>query len=252
MGKVVGLVGSASGKIGNIVYAVTNGIQTARVYQPIVSNPKSELQRQQRAKGNLAGRISSFVPKTAITGLGANNRIRRGEFLRILLKGATVTKVGGVYTAKVANTDMVFSKGAANLLVSSYTSSAAAHSVSVTLVGDSAIDADVYAGLQCRIVVMIYDALTQDLVEVVTKMATKPTQGNSTATSIAVSHPGGFTADVYLIPMSTSDGSSVSITTDIAGKSDSDIAAELSANRNAVVFEYGKSIFAGYSTYTPA
>lgn len=252
MAKVVGLVGSASGKIGNIVYAVTNGIQVARVYQPVVSNPKSSLQNMQRAKGNLVGRISSFVPRTALMGLGQNNRQRRGEFLRNLLNVASVNLVGNVYKAKVADVDVIFSKGATPILTSSYTSSAAAHSLSVTLVGSDAISSDVYEALQCRIVAMIYDSVTLDLVEVITKMATKPNAGSSAVTTLSVAHNGGFSAVVYFIPMSTADGSSVSISTDMAEKSDSDIAAELSVNRNAVVFDYGRSIYAGYSNYVPA
>lgn len=112
MGKVVGLIGSASGKIGNIVYAVTNGIQTARAWQPNVSNPKSNAQMLQRAKGNLVGRISSIVPKAVITGLGANGRERRSRFLKIALNNAVSQLIDGQFVARLNPANLVFSEGA--------------------------------------------------------------------------------------------------------------------------------------------
>ena len=253
MAKVVGLVGSASGKIGNVVYAVTNGIQVARVYQPVVSNPKSALQNMQRAKGNLVGRISSFVPRTAIMGLGNNNRIRRGEFLRILLKAAFVALYDGAYQAKVASEDVIFSKGAVPISVVTPSFTATGNNINITLYGptDTAISAADYAAMQTRLVVMVYDATSQELVEVVTKIVNKPDQGASSITNILVAHTAGYVAKVYAIPMSTADGSSVSIDTSIATLSDNDIAAKLNVNGNAVVFTYGKSVLLGQATYTP-
>lgn len=253
MAKVVGLVGSASGKIGNIVYAVTNGIQVARVYQPVVSNPKSALQNIQRSKGNLAGRISSFVPKTAIMGLGSNSRRRRAEFLRGLLKSAVVGFVDGTYTAKVPDVDVVFSRGAEPLSVSYNNISTGAHHVEVTLTGAATtMSAELYNAKQTRIVVMIYNSLSQNLVEVATKIANKPAQGANATTNVEIGFTGAYTAVVYLIPMSTADGTSVSISTSLAVKDDATIAAELSVNGSAVVWAYGKSLMVGQGTYVPA
>lgn len=121
MGKVVGLIGSASGKIGNVVYAVSNGIQTARVYQPIVSNPKSTAQMKQRAKANLAGRLSAITPKDAIAGLGSNGRERRGAFLSNILLRATNGLEDNLITAKLQPADLLFSKGI-NIPVITFTS----------------------------------------------------------------------------------------------------------------------------------
>ena len=253
MGKVVGLVGSASGKIGNLVYAVTNGIQTARVYQPNVSNPKTSLQTAQRSKANLAGRISSFTPRTALYGLGNNNRIRRGEFLRNILKESTVSIVDNEYNAKIADEKLIFSKGSVELSVYNPSFAAVAGALTITLSGYSTerIPADLYAPKQTRLVIMVYDAITQDLVEVVTRIATKPRQEYTANTVIPISRQGGYTAVVYAIPMTTEDGSSVSISTELAVKSDNDIAAALSVNRNAVIFNYGNSMMIGQASYTP-
>jgi len=50
MGKLVGLVGSITNKIGTFVFSTWKGIQVARAYQPNVSNPKSTGQIAQRTK----------------------------------------------------------------------------------------------------------------------------------------------------------------------------------------------------------
>lgn len=254
MGKVVGLVGAASGKIGNLVYAVTNGIQTARVYQPIVSNPKSALQTMQRARGNLAGRISGFIPRTAIMGLGVNNRARRGEFLRNILKNADVVTSDNGYKAKIDNNLILFSKGSVGVSYASPSFSTTQNAVSVDLVGATTeqIPAELYDTMATRIVVMVYDLTTQDLVEVITQMAVKPNQGSHAITRVLVTHPNGYLADVYAIPMSTDGGSAAAIDTEMALLEDNEIAARLSVNKAAVIFSYGRSQYLGQTSFTPA
>lgn len=254
MGKVVGLVGAASGKIGNLVYAVTNGIQTARVYQPIVSNPKSIGQSQQRARGNLAGRISGFVPRTAIMGLGVNARLRRGEFLRNILKKATVTMSGANYVAKIQPGDVLFSKGSVILPVTLQSITAASHSVAVVLNGaaDTTIAPESYASRLVRLVAMVYEKNTTNLVEVSTKMANMPAQGATSTTNMQVAHAGSYDVFVYAIPMSTADGTAAAVDTSMVGLDDDEIAASLSVNGNAVVFDYGQSVYLGDGNFTQA
>lgn len=254
MGKVVGLVGAASGKIGNLVYAVTNGIQTARVYQPIVSNPKSIGQSLQRARGNLAGRISGFVPRTAIMGLGVNARIRRGEFLRNILKKATANLDQGEYVAKIQPADILFSKGAVQLPVTLTSITAASHSVAVVLTGAAVtiIAPEVYASRLVRLVAMVYEHNTTNLVEVSTKLATMPAQGETSTTNMPVAHAGGYDVFVYAIPMSTEDGTAASVDTSVVSLDDNEIAASLSVNGNAVVFDYGQSVYLGEGNFQGA
>lgn len=254
MGKVVGLVGAASGKIGNLVYAVTNGIQTARVYQPVVYNPKSIGQNLQRAKGNLAGRISSFVPRTAIKGLGINNRIRRSEFLRNILKNADAQLVDGTYEAKINPALVLFSKGAVVLPVTLTSITATSHNVAVVMTGvaDTIINPEVYVSRLVRLVAMVYETGSNNLVEVSTKLATMPAQGATATTNMAIAHTGGFDVFVYAIPMSTEDGSAATIDTSVVSLDDDEIAASLSVNGNAVVFDYGKSVYLGEGNFTQA
>lgn len=90
MARNVGLIGSLRGKLGNAVFYVSNGVQTARVYQPVVANPNTQLQIAQRAKMTLAGRMSKITPIAALEGLeGANKRLRRGEFVKEMIKAST-------------------------------------------------------------------------------------------------------------------------------------------------------------------
>ena len=254
MGKIVGLIGSASGKIGNVVYSVTNGVQTARIYQPVVYNPKSNLQTIQRAKGNLAGRISSFTPRTAIMGLGSNNRARRGAFLSNLLLRATVDATTNGYKARIDNPDVLFSRGAVMLSILNPSVTALANYLTVNLSGASTsmIPVDVYAAMQTRLVAMVYDNTTQELVEVITSIANKPTQTGSASTTMITSHPEGYYADIYAIPMSTADGSAITISSGLAMKDDETIAASLSVNSNSIVFKYGKSKLLASGQFTPS
>lgn len=253
MAKNVGLIGSVSGKIGTVVFAVVNGIQTSRAYQPNIVNPKSAGQSLQRARGNLAGRISGFVPRTAIKGLGINNRIRRGEFLRNILKKATANYENGSYVAKIQPADVLFSKGAIQLPVTLQSISAAEHSVTVGLIGvaSTIVAPEIYDSRLVRLVAMVYETNTTNLVEVSTKLARMPQQGAASSTNMQIAHAGGFDVFVYAIPMSTADGTAATVDTSMVGLDDDEIAASLSVNGNAVIFDYGQSVYLGDGTYTP-
>ena len=247
-------LGKFSGKLGGAVFVIRNGKQIVREYNPRPSNPKSAMQLQQRAKGNLAGRISSFVPKTAIAGLGVNGIRRRSRFNQLLLKAATVSLIGDDYRAKVAWENVLFSEGTVISPFALEGMTAQVNSMSINLRGltvDS-LSTEEYAARNARLVVMVYDLRSQELVEVVTKIATKPAMGNIATTYIPIVHPSGYVAAAFLNPMSTADGSAMSIDAGLAGKDDSDIAATLSVNDNAVTFNYGRTLFLGQVTFTPS
>lgn len=107
--------GSARGRVGGVVFSKgDNGLIYGRSYQPTVSNPKTTAQLNQRAKMNLVGQMSSVTPKEVILGMGSGtNRIRRSEFARHLLGVVTLDSTSGTTIAKIAPSDVVFSKGAA-------------------------------------------------------------------------------------------------------------------------------------------
>lgn len=246
-------LGKFSGKLGGAVFVIRNGKQIVREYNPRPMNPKSALQLQQRAKGNLAGRISSFVPKAAISGLGVNNIRRRSRFNQLILKGAQVSLIGDDYSAKIPWESVKFSEGSVLPPYILANINPTANDVSVALrgLGTEVLSEDAYASMNARLVAMIYDTKSQNLVEVATKVATKPRQGGDVNTRIPVVHPTGYTVAVFLIPFSSADGTAVSIASGLAGKSDEEIAASLSVNDNAVTFEYGNSLFLGQGTFTP-
>lgn len=112
MGKLVGLVGTISGKIGTMVYSKgKGGITYGRAYQPQVNNPKTLGQTYQRVKMNLVGRMSQVTPAELLVALGSDKRECRSEFNRMLLAVASVENSGSAPIAKVAPENVVFSKG---------------------------------------------------------------------------------------------------------------------------------------------
>lgn len=61
MGKIYGLFGTMTGKVADVVMAVRNGEQIVRKYQPVVANPKSEAQTENRAKLKLISQLSAVM-----------------------------------------------------------------------------------------------------------------------------------------------------------------------------------------------
>lgn len=254
MGKNVGLIGSVSGKVGNVVYAVQNGVQTVRAYQPVVVNPKSVAQQQQRAKGNAVGRISAFVPREAIMGLGSNGRTRRGEFLRSLLNAAVVASTGSGWTAKVNVQDVVFSRGSALPAVTLGSITPAAGSVSVALSGvaTSVMPADEYALHATRLVAMVYQGDENRLVACSTVLAVTPAQGGSATTVLPLGVEGDYTVYIYAIPMRAKVNAAVSVQTDMIHLSDTDLMAYLGVGAGVMPWGYGLSSVLGLGNFTQA
>lgn len=56
--KLTGITGTGSGKLGSSVFAVNSGVQLVRQYQPVVSNPSTVAQVEQRAKLKLASQLA--------------------------------------------------------------------------------------------------------------------------------------------------------------------------------------------------
>lgn len=117
MGKFVGFIGTISGKVGTVVYSKgEKGISYGRSYQPVVSNPKTIGQTDQRAKMNLVGRMSQVTPFEALLGMGSNKRNRRSEFNKNLLEAAVIDRTApDTVIAKIAPENVIFSKGAQSL-----------------------------------------------------------------------------------------------------------------------------------------
>ena len=82
MAKVVGLIGSAKGKIGNTVFVVRRGTQISRVYQPSVHNPKSKRQELSRAK--MAAAVAGLKPLTRALRAGWSQLVPGYEFQKAI------------------------------------------------------------------------------------------------------------------------------------------------------------------------
>lgn len=157
MGRFVGFIGTISGKVGTTVFQKgEKGISYGRAYQPVVKNPKSVLQTDQRARMNLVGRLSQVTPKALLIGMnGASNRQRRSTFTSHLLKVATIDRsAGGEVVAMIAPEDVVFSQGAETINATMGSVTLAARSVSTTLTLNDATLAGKYGE---RIVCAIID-----------------------------------------------------------------------------------------------
>ena len=80
MGKLTNLNGKATGKIGSIVYSVSGGQQIAREYQPIVANPNTQPQVENRSKLKLLSQLSAnYAGSIAIRKVGMTSG--RNQFI---------------------------------------------------------------------------------------------------------------------------------------------------------------------------
>ena len=66
MAKIYGLNGVLSGRQGSTVFAVRNGVNIARKYQPVVSNPKSMAQVESRAKLKALSQLSALLGRAIV------------------------------------------------------------------------------------------------------------------------------------------------------------------------------------------
>lgn len=147
--------GAARGKIGGIVFSKGDkGMVYGRAYQPQVSNPKSAAQTDQRAKMNLAGKMSKATPNEVLIGMpGSNARQRRSVFSSIVLKAITLDKTQpNTVLAKLDPNAVQFSMGSEPLM--STVSTPAVVNASRITIGLSSSDYDGYGE---RIVCAIID-----------------------------------------------------------------------------------------------
>lgn len=252
MGKVVGLIGSVSGKVGNVVYAVQNGIQTARVYNPSVSNPKSAAQTSHRAKMALAGRLSGLLTPAAISGMaGSNKRAKRGDFIRETIRKAT--SFDGV-SAKIQPADIMFAKGTVGMYdrdyqISVVQSQTATKNVNVNVTigaGPGTINLRP-AGYGERIVVLAINTETSNFDYAQTVVANLPQAGGTVVNTLSFYIPVEMQPDysfyVYAIPF-IAEGVPESSSYSFLGNDDG-IVVIVGERVMATPIQYGASIYEG-------
>ena len=109
MAKVFGINGLISGRLGSTVFAIRNGMQVARQYNPSPSNPKSVSQVGSRVKFKLLSQLAQVmstviaIPKNK--GLSARNRFSQINYKAISEENETAS----VALEQVKITDSVIS-----------------------------------------------------------------------------------------------------------------------------------------------
>lgn len=245
MGKFVGFIGTISGKVGTTVFSKgENGLSYGRAYQPVVNNPKTLLQEDQRAKMNLVGKMSSVTPKALLMGMtGANNRQRRSSFTRNLLNVATVDhSAPGSIVAKVDPEDVVFSKGPQVLNAELGTVQVTANSVTVPLTLSDASLAGKYGE---RVIVAVIDPQSKGGYSQVKYVDQLFLNTTAVQVSIGISEPleENSLVCVYRAPFVLNE-EGVRMHAESLTNDGTDITAQLTAGGNRYVQDWGQSVMA--------
>lgn len=247
-------LGQFSGRVGGVVYAVQAGRQVVRAYQPVVSNPKSNAQSIQRAKGNLVGRISKITPWQILEGLGDNKFNRRSRLLRLLLRKVTAGQAAGdpsTFNAKLNDVDFVFSEGALIPLHTVLAPTVSENEVSLTVSRVSGVSADMAAS-QGLLVVAVIKQLSGLWEEVLYRFVA-PSEIASGTFTFTLQHraEGAYNVSVYSAPFGTVDGSRLpTVSGDMTSTATSlDALLEVGTAASSVV--WGSSVLNRSASFTP-
>lgn len=247
-------LGQFSGKVGGVVFAVYNGEQIVRQYQPKVINPKSRKQQLQRAKGNLVGRISQIVPWQILQGMGSNRRERRANFLRVALNLASASPVADNLrniSATLTDENFIFSRGAVvpTIGVNSVTST----DTNITIVVErlSGVNEVDFAASGALVVVVLKSA--DGRYESIFYRFISAEEFSGTTLSIGFNHAteGANFVSAYIAPFKTIDGSSLRTKTEQLTGNAQGFNALMVNNPSAIPLEWGDSRFQRNAAYTP-
>lgn len=250
MARIYGLNGALRGRQGNNVYSVQNGTQVVKAYQPVVTNPRSLPQREQRAKFALAGKMSGVTPILALSGLaGSNSRAKRARFVQSILRAASVSGDMNALTAAVALQDVIYSEGSLGVWSAGHSVSASWGTGSLTRdnVVASYIPGNVPSsapfGYRELAIICLYDASSSTLEEVqVADIATF----NQTAirfTFREAGHRDCFVA-AYIAPYVPTSRLANPISSGLAG-SETNVSLDVTSRSFISGAEFGRSVLIG-------
>lgn len=235
MAKLIGGVFSkGSGRLGGHVLAVSNGQQIVREYQPNVANPRTSLQKAQRAKVVLAGKLSQITPDAVIIGLAENKRDRRSEYTRTIIKKARVQEVGGEYTAVLLPGELIFSRGLEVGGVSAVIGDVTPQGVPVTPTWGNNVDA-------VMVVAVEYDAVAEKYHYINYAVATESGKAVTIALAGAAT---GVSINVYAIPL-VRKATAGSVLTNGVNKKDNSYVGLLSVT-SADIYRHMASQYIGF------
>lgn len=253
MGKFVGFIGSISGRVGTTVFCKgEKGMTYGRAYQPQVSNPKTVLQLDQRAKMNLVGKMSRVTPKKLLVGMdGVNSRQRRSAFTRILLNAATIDRSApGEIVAKMAPEDVVFSQGAEVLSASSSALAVTATNVSLSL---TLTDESLAGRYGERVVAAVIDPSSKagySFVNYKDQLFDDTTAKNVTI-NFGTNIVDQTMVCIYRLPFVLNDDGARVVSQSLANDS-TDITAKLVESGNTMIRGWGNSLLEATSVFTRA
>ena len=103
MARATNGLGQFRGKVGSVVFRVNQGEQIVSSYQPVVRNPKSNLQTAQRNKMYLASQLSKLLAKEDLIGMSplGTARDRRSLFVKNVIDNTTSILDGDLFTSKI-------------------------------------------------------------------------------------------------------------------------------------------------------
>lgn len=113
MARATSGLGQFRGKVGAVVFRVSQGQQIASAYQPAVKNPKTNLQTAQRDKMYLASQISKLVPRADIVGLNPRGsaRDRRNMLIKNVIDYSGTSMENGVFKTVFPAQNLKLSNG---------------------------------------------------------------------------------------------------------------------------------------------
>lgn len=250
MAKLVGLIGSGRGKLGNtVLYKGEKGETYARVYQPKVQNPRTQGQVNQRAKINLAGQISALASKALLAPIGISGRRNRAEFLKSLINAIEIQTVSGVTTAEIQPNEIKFSRGQVPLQASIGKITIESDIITVPLTINDASKVEKYGE---RVIALVYNNADSNASKKIVYADAVIRQ--NTEQNVFIKLGFDLTTDnvvaIYRVPFEFNDANTVTKYEALNGTEDDIVAQVLAAESQAI--SWGATEFVKAENFTQA
>lgn len=144
--KLVGILGSGSGKLGNSVFSVSSGEQIVRQYQPVVANPNTTGQVNQRAKLKLASQIAASMANVIVI---PKNGLQSSRNLFIKKNFSFITAQGGTAQVSYENLQLTDATRGIPAVNADRVSTEGSQAINVSLAADA-------RGVASRVIYIIY------------------------------------------------------------------------------------------------
>lgn len=250
MAKLVGLIGSGRGKLGNtVLYKGEKGETYARVYQPKVQNPRTQGQVDQRAKINLAGQISALASKALLAPIGISGRRNRAEFLKSLINAVDIHTTAGVTNAEIQPAEIKFSRGQVPLQATIGNITIASDIITVPLTINDAAKVEKYGE---RVIALVYNQANSNASKKIVYADALIRQ--STEQNVFIKLGFDLTNEnvvaIYRVPFEFNDANTVTRYKEMNGSTTNIVAKVLAAESQAI--SWGATEFVKAENFTEA